>query len=183
MLNIADYFGELKLRRDSHVVDFGTSVGTNAKILSELIPDGKVFAIDVHKEMLELLDEEIEREKKNAKDPENVKLQNIKTVWADFEQLDGTRLRDESVDAILASNVFYLLQHKKTTIMEMKRILKRYGKILFVDWHTPLGSSTLHKASVLREKDIIDMFTEAGFEVRPRIFKDDYHFVLVIEKK
>lgn len=177
MLNIADYFGELKLRRDSHVVDFGTSVGTNAKILSELIPDGKVFAIDVHKEMLEHLDDDIKRGRKDGK------LQNIKTVWADFEQLDGTRLRDESVDAILASNVFYLLQHKKTTIMEMKRILKRYGKILFVDWHTPLGSSTLHKASVLREKDIIDMFTEAGFEVHPRIFKDDYHFVLVIEKK
>ena len=29
---------------------------------------------------------------------------------------------DESIDAIIISDVFYLLEHKKTCIMEMKRV-------------------------------------------------------------
>lgn len=172
MVVASDFFSDLRLRRDSQVADFGAGVGTNSKLIAELIPDGKVFAIDVHKDLLEHLETDIKRE--------NIK--NISTVWGDFEDLDGTRLRDESIDAILATNIFFLLKHKKTTAMEMKRILKKGGRILFIDWYQHLGDSTLHKAAVLREKDIEQLFTETGFHVHPRIYQDAYHFVLLIEK-
>jgi Cu+-exporting ATPase len=46
MLKVSDFFDELRLRRDSHVADFGCGVGENSKILSELVPDGKVFAVE-----------------------------------------------------------------------------------------------------------------------------------------
>jgi ubiquinone/menaquinone biosynthesis C-methylase UbiE len=109
--------------------------------------------------------------------------QNIIPVWGDIEEIEGTRLRDDSIDNILISNVFYLLKHKKTAILEMKRVLKKFGKILFIDWHKHLGSSTLHKERVLNEKDITNMFTEVGFVVHPRVHKDEHHFVLLIEKR
>ena len=53
MLKVSDYFDELRLRRDSHVADFGCGSGENVKYLSELVPDGKVFAVEVVKEKLE----------------------------------------------------------------------------------------------------------------------------------
>ncbi len=193
MLKVSDFFGELKLRRDSHVADFGCGVGENAKVLSELVVDGKVFAIDVHKDLLDHIETDILKEKKKQekvnleyKDGhvvDNILYQNIVPVWGDFEELEGTRLRDDSIDAILISNTFFLLQHKKVCIMEMKRVLKKYGKILFADWHTHLGNSVTHKASVLNEKDIEQMFTEFGFSVYPRILRDNHHFVLLIEKR
>jgi ubiquinone/menaquinone biosynthesis C-methylase UbiE len=191
MLKIEDFFDELKLRRDSHVADFGCGIGNNSKILSDLLPDGKVFAVDVHKEKLEYLEIEILKEKRKLEKNietkneliENIFYQNIVPVWGDIETLEGTRLRDESIDAILISNVFFLLQHKKTCIMEMKRVLKKYGKILFVDWHKHLGDSVLHKNTTLQESEIVQLFIDTGFDVRPRIFKDNYHFVLLIEKK
>ena len=64
MLKVSDFFGELKLRRDSQVADFGCGVGENSKILSELVVDGKVFAVDVHKDLLEHLETDILKEKK-----------------------------------------------------------------------------------------------------------------------
>lgn len=191
MLKVEDFFDELKLRRDSHIADFGCGIGNNSKILSDLLPDGKVFAIDVHKEKLEYLEIEILKEKRKLEKNietkgeliENIFYQNIVPVWGDIETLEGTRLRDDSIDAILISNVFFLLQHKKTCIMEMKRVLRKYGKVLFVDWHSHLGDSVLHKNITLKESEIVQLFIDAGFAVKPRIFKDNYHFVLLIEKK
>lgn len=193
MLKVSDFFGELRLRRDSHVADFGCGVGENVKILSELVPDGKVFAVDVHKDLLEHIETDINREKKrqekvNLENKEGhvmdiIQYQNIVPVWGDIESLEGTRLRDDSVDCIIISNTFFLLQHRKTCIMEMKRVLKRYGRILLLDWHTQVGKSVLHKASVLSEKDIELMFLEFGFQVHPLVHSDDNHFVLLLEKR
>lgn len=193
MLKVSDFFNELRLRRDSHVADFGCGIGENSKILSELVEDGKVFAIDVQKDLLEHIETDIKKEKRrqekvNLENKEGhvmdkILYQNIVPVWGDIEELDGTRLRDDSIDAILISNVFFLLNHKKTCIMEMKRVLKKYGRILFIDWHTHLGNSVLHKERVLDEKVIEQMFKEFDFVVNPLIHKDGHHFVLLMEKK
>lgn len=193
MLKTSDFFDELKLRRDSHVADFGCGIGENTKILSELVVDGKVFAVDVHKDLLEHIEMDIVKEKRkqekvNLENSEghvvdNILYQNIVPVWGDIEELDGTRLRDDSIDCILISNTFFLLKHKKTCIMEMKRVLKKYGRILFIDWHKSVGTSVMQKASIVREEDIVQMFTEIGFAVHPRIHKDDNHIVLLIEKR
>jgi ubiquinone/menaquinone biosynthesis C-methylase UbiE len=176
MLKVSDFFGELNLRDNAHVADFGCGVGENTKILSTNLPKGKVFAIDVHKDLLEHLETDIKRGK------DKNEFQNIVPVWGNIEELDGTRLRDESIDAILISNVFFMLVHKKTCVLEMKRVLKRGGKILFVDWHKHLGKSLLHERTVLSEKKIEEIFTQADMKVFPVIHKDDHHFVLIVEK-
>ena len=179
MLKVSDYFQELHLRRDSQVADFGCGSGENVKYLAEKVVDGKVFAVEIVKEKLEYLEEEIVKHKEK----DDHEMQNIIPVWGNIEELEGTRLRDDSVDSILISNTFFLLKHKKTCIMEMKRVLKKYGKILFIDWHKHIGNSMLHKDTVLKESDVIQIFTEAGFLVHPGVFKDEHHFVLLIEKK
>jgi ubiquinone/menaquinone biosynthesis C-methylase UbiE len=187
MLKVSEFFDELKLRKDSHIADFGCGVGENVKLLSELCPDGKVFAVDVHKDLLEHIEMDILKEKRKKvgenTSPSNFLYSNIVPVWGDIEKLGGTRLRDNSIDNILIANTFFLLQHKKVCVLEMKRVLKRGGRILFVDWHTHLGKSTLHKLHVLRESEIETLFTEAGLSVYPKVYKDDNHFVLVIEKR
>lgn len=193
MLKVSDFFSEMRLRRDSHVADFGCGIGENSKILSELVPDGKVFAVDVQKDLLEHIETDILREKKKQEKAnlenqtghvvDSILYQNIVPVWGDIEELEGTRLRDDSIDVILISNTFFLLQHKKVCIMEMKRVLKKYGRILLADWHTHLGNSVLHKERVLDEVAVTQLFSEFGFVIHPRIYKDKHHFVLLIEKK
>lgn len=193
MLKSFDFFNELKLRRDTHIADFGCGVGENSKTLSELVVDGKVFAVDVHKDLLEHLELDILKEKRkqdkvNIENNEghvldNILYQNIIPVWGNIEDLDGTRLRDDSIDCILISNTFFLLKHKKTCILEMKRVLRKFGKILFIDWHKPLGQSVMHKASILPMQEIIKMFSELDLFVEKKLFSDDNHFVLLIEKR
>lgn len=178
MLKVSDFLIELKLKDNAHVADFGCGVGENTKILSEMLSNGKVFAIDVYKDLLEHLELDIKKELKK----ENSKYQNIIPVWGNIEELDGTRLRDESVDAIVITNTFFNLKHKKTCVMEAKRILKKRGKILFIDWHKPLGQAIMHKQVILNEKEIEKLFTELDFKVSSLIHKDDNHYVLIIEK-
>lgn len=191
MVKVSDFFSELKLKDNAHVADFGCGVGENSKILSEALPNGKVFAIDVHKDLLEHLETDIVREKKKIINEKSPSLgggvgvgvyQNILPVWGNIEELDGTRLRDESIDAVIISNTFFLLKHKKTCILEMKRVMKRSGKILFIDWHKAIGQAQMQTKNVLHEKDIEQMFKEADMKVHPLVDKDDNHFVLIVEK-
>ncbi len=182
MLKISDYFQELRLQKDSQVADFGCGNGKFAKEISHFVPEGKVFAIDVHKEKLDYLDDEVLKAGKQEGEKAH-ELQNIKTVWGDIESLNGTRLRDDSIDAIIIGDTFSLLKYKKVCIMEMKRVLKKKGKILFVDWHKHLGESVLHKNSVLIEEEVMKIFSELNFGVYPIIHKGAHQFVLLIEKR
>ena len=173
MLKISDFFSELNLKKDAQVADFGCGNGKYSKLISSIVPEGKVFAIDLTQEKLEYLEEELLKEK----------IINIIPVWGNIEDLNGTRLRDDSIDVVIMSDTFYLLQHKKTCILEIKRILKKRGKILFLDWHKHLGESTLHKNLVLDEQDVAQMFAESGFGVYPLIHKGSHQFVLIMEKR
>ncbi len=179
MLKVSDFFGELNLKEHAQVADFGCGVGENAKILATNLPKGKVFAVDVHKDLIDHLELDVVKDKRRG---EKAEIQNLVPIWGNIEELDGSRLRDESVDAILISNVFFMLVHKKTCILEMRRVLKRGGKILFIDWHKHLGKSLLHERAVLNEGNIEEMFTQADMKVFPVIHKDEHHFVLIVEK-
>ena len=50
----------------------------------------------------------------------SVTLMNLEIVWADLEHLGGTRLRDSSMDAVIAANVFFQLENKDGACMEIK---------------------------------------------------------------
>ena len=114
-----------KLRSGNQVADIGCHEGyLSVKLATATGNRGKVFAVDVHKDLLEHLETEILKEKRKQ-DKANIEnsegnvvdeilYQNIVPVWGDVEELDGTRIRDDTMDCVLISNTFYLLKTKLT---------------------------------------------------------------------
>ncbi len=161
----------LNLRENDIVVDLGAGVGFYALAAARMVPKGKVYAIEVQRDLLTSL-------KNKAKD---FYLHNIETIVGDIEKDYGTKLADNLADVVIVSNVFFQIKEKDKFIKEIKRILKINGQVLFIDWSDNsflIGSNTenfLNKNTVkeIFEKNnfIFERFVDAGLHHYGMIFK------------
>lgn len=165
---------EFMVREGSIVADLGVGYGHYAYALSEAVGEaGKVFAVDIQKDMLERL--------KKESDGKGIK--NIEIIWGDIEVVGGTKLRAESVDAVVMVNVFFQLESKAGAVHEAARILKTGGKLLLVDWSESFGSMGPQPNMVVDEATARKIFETGTFEFQKVIDVGEHHYGMVFSKK
>lgn len=165
----------LSFRPNMVVADFGAGSGVYSLALAKKVgPEGgKVFAIDVQKELLERIKTEAE----------NKSISNLSIIWADIEDLGGTKMADDSVDLAVVSNVLFQLDTKEGLISEVKRVLKPGGQLLVIDWTDAFGGMGPHPGSVITEADAKALFEKSGFVVRDSFDAGAHHYGLVLLKQ
>ncbi len=155
------------------VADFGSSIGTFALLLAKRVgTHGTVYAIDVQKELLTKL----------GKEAKIQKLENLEIILADFEKEKGSTLKDESVDRVFLVNTFFQLEDKNSCIMEIRRILKKGGKVIFIDWADSFEGLGPHKDSVVLPKQTIEMFERNYFKKETDFPAGDHHYGILFIK-
>lgn len=155
------------------IADLGSGSGFYTLAAGKaLISTGKVYAVDVQKDLLSKL--------KNLATKEGV--YNIEVVWGDIEKLNGTKLRDHSIDFSMLCNVFFQIEDKPTIIKEIKRILKPGGRLLFVDWASSFGGIGPHPEAVVKKDVAKEMFEKAGFHVDREIMAGSHHYGFIFKK-
>lgn len=164
---------QLDLQSGSKVADFGSGSGFYTFALAKAVGDmGRVFAIEVQKDLLQ-----------NVKN-ESLKrgLSNIDFIWGDIEKDGGSHIRDELLDAVVVANVFFQVIHKRELVGEIKRILKRGGQVLVVDWTDSFGGLGPTPDSVISEQEINKLFIESGFTKKKNISAGEHHFGIIFKK-
>lgn len=165
---------QFNIGKGTSVADFGTGIGAYAFACSEAVGEnGKVYAIDVQKDLLEKL-------KKEAQERH---ILNIQTIWADLDIVGGTKIRENHLDEVIASNVFFQLESKDNAAMEIKRILKKGGRALVIDWTDSFGGMGPEPKAVFEEKKAKELFEKHGFEYERNIDAGPHHYGLVLRKK
>ena len=174
MIDPRDNIKQFGIQEGSHVADLGVGYGHYTYALSEAVgANGKVFAIDIQKEMLERLKKEVEEKH----------IKNIEVIWGDVEIVGGTKLRTDSLDAIVISNVLFQIDSKAGLVHEASRILKIGGKLLLVDWSESFGGLGPKPTSVVDEATARQIFETGPFEYKKSVDAGEHHYGLVFEKK
>ncbi len=164
---------QLSITKGSQVADIGSGTGFYSFAASEAVgPNGRVFALDVQKDLLERLKAEATEKG----------IGNITTVWVDAEKPNGTRLRDASIDTAIVANVLFQVEDKEGFIQEVKRILSPNGMILVVDWAESFGGVGPHSDQVFNKDASEQLFTSHGFSVTKTIEAGEHHYGLVFKK-
>jgi ubiquinone/menaquinone biosynthesis C-methylase UbiE len=130
-----------------------------------------VFAVDVQKDLLQKL--------KNTAQAERIF--NIEIIWGNVEKLGGTKIRDGFIDLALVSNLLFQIEFKKDFVREIKRILKRTGRVLVVDWSDSFGGMGPQPEAVMPEVEAKKLFEEAGFVFQKSISAGDHHYGLIFK--
>ena len=112
------------IKENDIVADLGAGTGFYSIPAAEIASRGKVYAVELAKDFVETITNKIK----------DAKLGNIECLWGDVERLGGTKLGDEVIDKVIASNVLFQVSNKEIFIKEIKRILKDKGEVLLIDW-------------------------------------------------
>jgi len=164
---------QLALAPGMQVADFGSGSGFYTMAISKAVsPGGRVFAIDIQKDLLEKL--------KNSARQNH--LTNIEVVWGDLEHLGGTKLREGSMDAVTACNLFFQVENKDGLCLEIKRILKPNGRVLVVDWASSFGGIGPQEKDVITKINMTSIFQDHGFVLDREISAGAEHYGLVFRK-
>ncbi len=160
----------LGLHEGMRVADLGAGTGFYTKAISEKVGKlGKVYAIEVRKDMVKKLESELKE----------LNISNAECIWGDIEILGGTKLSDESMDVVIISNVLFQANDKLGLIDEAKRILKKGGKLLMVDWKDSYEGLGPAKHHVVTEKIAQELLIKRGFKVLKNISSPYHHYGII----
>lgn len=152
------------------VIDIGTGSGFYAIESAKLVgPPGRVYAVDVQREILD-------RIRSNGI---SQKLNNIEVVWGNAEKIGGTKIRENIADRIIVSNVLFQVAKPDDFCLEIKRLTKTGGKVLVVDWSdiSPIGPKNVVSAEKARL-----LFEKHGFKLDQSFDAGDHHYGLIFIK-
>ncbi len=164
---------QFSLGHGNHVVDFGAGTGAYTLAAATAVGgDGKIYALDVQKDMLGKLQTEARARG----------LKNIEVIWADLDKINGTKLRPMSMDAVIASNIFFQISEKENACEEIKRILKVGARVLVIDWTGSFGGLGPESGAVFTETMARDLFKKHGFKEDRVINAGAHHYGIIFRK-
>ncbi len=161
---------KLGLREGMRVADLGAGTGAYSIAASKRVGHtGHVYAIEVQKELVKKLESEIK----------DLKISNIECIWGDIERKHGTKIADGSMDVVIISNVLFQAEDKLGLIDEARRILKKGGRVLLVDWVESFGGFGPSRMDVVSEDVASDLFTKRGFKLLEKITTSEHHYGII----
>jgi ubiquinone/menaquinone biosynthesis C-methylase UbiE len=153
------------------VADFGCGTGYFARRMARAVaPTGRVYAVDIQPEMLDLLRQRVEKEK----------LTNVVPVLA---TVDDPKLPAGALDWVLLVDVYHELQQPRATLARLREALAPGGRVAVVEYRLE-GGSALHIRPEHRmsPKQVLAEWEPAGFRLAARHeFLPTQHF-FVFEK-
>lgn len=152
------------------VADLGSGTGAySIEAAKKIGDDGKVYAIDVQKNLLENLKASADREG----------LSNVEIIWGDIDNEGGTKLAPGSCDNAIVCNVLFQLEDRETFINELKRILRKSGTVLVIDWEDSFSGMGPDRSLIFDEQKAVALFENNGFSVERKIEAGGHHYGLV----
>lgn len=159
----------LPLDADDVIADIGAGTGYFTFPMAERVPEGKVYAVDIQQEMLDIV---TERMKANG-------TQNVETVKGTIE---STNLPERGVDLVLFVDVYHEVSHPFELMESVFKALKPGGKVILIEYRAEdptVPIKPLHKMSEEQARKEMDAVGLRWVETKD--FLPQQHF-LVFEK-
>lgn len=164
---------QFKLQEGNYVADLGAGSGFYSIETARIVGDrGRVYAVEVQKELVQSV--------KNKAISEH--LHNVEVVWGDIEEIEGTKLKEGSVDAVILSNIIFQIEDKQGLINETKRILKKNGRLLIIDWTDSHGGLGPENSAVFPMTEARSLFEQNGFVFEDKINAGAHHYGFTMNK-
>lgn len=133
----------LKLKPGMTVADIGAGSGVISMLMAEqILPDGKVLAVDIQQEMLDRLEA-------------NCKKRGIANVVPIKGKVKSPNLKPGSVDLIILVDVYHEFEFPYEMTLEMSKSLKPGGRIAWVEYRKEdrtVPIKLVHKMSEVQVK-------------------------------
>lgn len=156
---------KIGLRDNDILCDIGAGTGIFA-IPAAKMTKNKVYALEINEDMLALMAEKARAEN----------IGNLHLLKTEDEHLT---LEDNTADIVLLVTVLHEIKNKLIFINEIKRILKRQGKVAIIEFHkrqTPMGPPEAHR---LGQHEASELLESQGFKTVQDFALGDNFYCLI----
>jgi ubiquinone/menaquinone biosynthesis C-methylase UbiE len=144
---------QLNVKPGQTVCDFGCGNGFHTLKLAKLVgPTGKVLAVDIQQEMLDMLQARAKRQG----------IENIESVLA---EVHDPKLPEGKVDLILLVDVYHELSHPEPILSSMLRSLSKEGRIALVEFRAEDPDVPIRPLHKMSKDQILKEFPANGFKL------------------
>ena len=167
--NTTQLLKNLAVQPGTVIADIGAGSGYHSTLLSKMVGNGKVYAVDVEPEMIAYLNERIKREGK-------------KNIIPVLSTEKAVSLPANSMDMMLLVDVYHEFSFPYEMARSMLEALKPGGKLVLVefraeDWNVPIKA--IHKMS---QQQAVKEFKAAGFSFEKNISNLPWQHCLIFRK-
>jgi ubiquinone/menaquinone biosynthesis C-methylase UbiE len=151
------------------IADIGAGSGYHSTLLSKMVRNGKVYAVDVEREMIAYLNERIKREGK-------------KNIIPVLSTEKAVSLPANSVDLMLLVDVYHEFSFPYEMALSMLEALKPGGKLVLVEFRAEdpnVPIKTIHKMS---QQQAVKEFKAAGFTFEKNTSNLPWQHCLIFRK-
>jgi ubiquinone/menaquinone biosynthesis C-methylase UbiE len=160
------------IRPYEEIGDIGCGPGYLTLPLAKHAYDGKVYAIDPRKEMLDVVRDRVD----------SARLGNVEFVLSKRIKVP---LNDEVLDCAVASDVLTAMRRPRSLLKEVHRLLRGGGWLAIIDWISPNnsdGSENVGDGRLAAER-VADMASELGFTKVTLRLVGGQRYLLLLRKR
>lgn len=167
-LNPEEILEKLEIRDDMIVADFGCGSGGFTFPIAKKLKNGFVYALDIQESPLSAM--------KGRAEINNIT--NIDFINTDIEK--KTNIAESSLDLVIIVNVLFQIEDKKAVISEAKRLLKKEGKIVIIDWEKEAKYN--YSGQSVDIKEIKKIAEEINISIEKEFKASPYHYGIILKR-
>ncbi len=148
--NTTQLLKNLAVQPGTVIADIGAGSGYHSTLLSKMVGNGKVYAVDVEREMIAYL-------------KDRIKLEGYKNIIPVLSTEQKVSLPANSIDVMLLVDVYHEFSFPYEMTLSMLEALKPGGKLVLVEFRAEdpnVPIKTIHKMS---EQQAVKEFKASGF--------------------
>ncbi len=163
----------LAIHPSMKVADFGSGSGAYVLALARAVEkSGKVFAIDVQKDLLRRTHNEAQKHG----------LTNIEILWGDLEVPGGSKIADNSLEFVLISNLLFQMEVRNVVMHEAARVLRNGGRLAVIDWSDSFSGMGPPPESIVQKDEVLRLAQASQLSYVEEFSAGAHHFGLLFRK-
>jgi len=164
---------QLQLPVGAVVADFGCGSGYfSLPVAKKIGKDGTVFSLDILPQSLESV----------ASRAKLLGITNIITNRVNLEKLGGSKLPDDSMDLVILKDMLFQNKDKSLILSEAKRVMKKTGQILIVEWDPADSSIGPERSLRISKEALLEVAQGNGLGISQELQAGDFHYGLILSK-
>lgn len=156
----------VRLLGADHVVDLGAGSGYFTFRIAPLVPEGKVYAVDISPQMLTIIRAKMKKE--NAK--------NVEPVLSTVTEM---KLEENSADCVLIVDAYHEFSHPLEMGKSIHNTLKPGGKLVLIEYRLEDPGIPIKKLHKMSQAQAIKEISAIGLQwVETAEFLPQQHFMV-----
>ena len=167
--NTSQLLKNLAVQPGTAIADIGAGSGYHSTLLSKMVGNGKVYAVDVEPEMIAYL--------KNR-----IKLEGYKNIIPVLSTEQKVSLPANSIDIMLLVDVYHEFSFPYEMTLSMLEALKPSGKLVLVEFRAEDPNVPIKTIQKMSERQAVKEFKASGFLFEKNIGNLPWQHCLIFRK-